>query len=149
MGQDSPRQLDYVWVNAAPTIPVGTPSNGALVTKVSFQDIMMEGVEIYVPPGPGGQVGIQLQLSGGVLLPFGANPAGGASYVFNAADWLIVDDVRLWYDLGIEVDQTFAIVEYNTGTFPHTVQFRFKTTQLVVPTPAAPVLTLVPIVQAS
>lgn len=149
MAQDSIRQLDYLWVPAAPTIPVSTPPTGPLITPVRFTDVILDGVEIYVPPGPGGQVGIQLQLSGGVLLPFSANPAGAASYVFAASDWIIPDDDRLWYDLGIEVDRTVSIVSYNTGTFTHTIQWRFKTHQIpaVVASPAP--LTLVPIVQAS
>lgn len=118
-----------------------------MVTPVAFTDIILDGVEIYVPPGPGGQVGIQLQMSGGVLLPFGAAPAGSASYVFAAADWIIPDDDRLWYDLGIEADKLVSIVSYNTGTFPHTIQWRFKTHQIPAAPASSATLTIVPIVQ--
>lgn len=149
MAQDGLRQLDYLWVPAAPVIPTGTVLPGTLITPVPFTDVILDGVEIYIPNGPAGQVGVQLQMSGGVLLPFGANPAGSVGYVFAASDWIIADGDRLWYDLGIEVDKTVQIVSYNSGTFPHTIQWRFKTHQ-IPPPPANPgTLTIVPIVQAA
>jgi hypothetical protein len=143
------RQLDYQVTNVAPAVPAGTPANGAVSTPVPLGgDRVLVVVELYVPPGSAGQVGAQLQLSGSVILPFAATPGGGASYVFNAGDWLIIDGDRLEYDIGMEVDSGLKIVTYNTGTFTHTWQWRFKTADVPAAQTASATAVIVPIVQA-
>jgi hypothetical protein len=136
---DGNRQIDYAWYPSAPTTPAGTLTTAPLVTPVNLGDVMLDHVDIMWPPGPSGAVGFQLQLSGGVLLPYNATPAGAASYVFKASDWLIADDTRMWFDLGIEVDSHLSIVTYNLGSHNHTVWFRFKTymVPLVAPNPVS------------
>jgi hypothetical protein len=147
MVQGALRQLDYEWVQAAPTCPPSTEVNAGQIDPVIFTDIYMLGVEVYIPPGPAGQCGFQYQLSGGAIFPFGAQLGGYAGYVYSASDWVTGDNLRLFYELGIEVDQTFRIMTYNIGLFPHTLQHRFKTAQIVPPAATVQAVSLVPITQ--
>jgi len=144
---DGNRQINYAWYASAPITPPGTLSTAPEFSPVVMGDVMLDQIEVLTPPGPAGALGWQLQLSGGVLLPYGATVAGAASYVYNAADWVVADDQRQWFDLGIEVDSGLSIVTYNVGNFPHTVWFRFKTES--VPTLAPAPVTVTPLALVS
>jgi hypothetical protein len=71
-------------------------------------------VEIVIPSGHRGLTGIAIANSGGQLVPYAQEPT-----------FLIGDDDRLEYDIGVEVDTGFQVCVYNTDVYPHNFYLRF------------------------
>lgn len=96
------------------TVPANTPSSAPQTFDISFPPRPVRQIEWMVPPGPRGNVGFQLGLAGTPLIPY------------NRDAWIIANgDTRQWNLEGVPDSGAWQVRAYNTGSFPHTLYFRF------------------------
>lgn len=96
-------------------IPAGTPIAAPVTVSLAFPPREVEAVEFRIPPGPSGNVGFALKFAGQQIIP---------SVV---PSWIIGDgEVLIWPLDGYGNSGAWALVGYNTGTFPHTIGVRFR-----------------------
>lgn len=96
------------------TIPAGTPANAPLVTQLSMPARIVERVQIAVPPGPRGNLGIALGAAGVQYLP--SNPGGFLTPDNQFIDWPLEDVIE---------SGAWQLIGYNTGQFDHSVEVVF------------------------
>lgn len=104
------------------TIPNGTakatPQNTSLVWREGYPI----AIEIFVPPGPAGLVGIQLLHSDTVIIPH------------DGSEFLITDNEKVIWPLeGFPTAPNYKIRAYNTDVFDHTIQVRMLFAELGSP----------------
>lgn len=93
--------------------PAGTLKAAPLVTALTWREGHPERVEIRVPPGPLGLVGVQIAHSGRVIIPR------------DASEFLETDDeVVSWPLDGFATGAAYTVRTYNTDVYPHAVQIR-------------------------
>lgn len=98
----------------AVTIPAGTPLASPVTESIAFPARIVTAVHWKVPPGPAGEMGWRLTMSGGVPVI----PTGGG--------WVITDnDSDTWPLQGQPDSGQWEVTGYNTGGFPHTVYLDF------------------------
>jgi hypothetical protein len=104
------------------TIPKGTPVAAPIETQMAMPARIVEAVEIRIPPGPRGVVGFQLASKGSQVIPV------------NAGAFLIGDNEVIYWGLENTLESgAWSCIAYNTGTYNHTLQFRFKLGLVRVP----------------
>lgn len=109
------------------TIPAGTASAAPITFGLTFPPRVVAEVEIVVPPGPRGEVGFQLAMSGFQVLPV------------ETGQYFVTDDEVIHWPLEGQVDSgAWQVIAYNTGTYPHTLEFRFLVDLVSVATVATP-----------
>ena len=98
----------------AVTIPAGTLQSAPASFALTMPSRVVTGIRWRVPPGPRGQVGWALVVSGAHVFPFGDT------------GWIVADDETDRVDF-TNAPQTGAwqLVGYNTGLLPHTVYLQF------------------------
>ena len=112
----------------AVTIPHGTPQSAPQTFACGFPPRVVVGIEILVPPGPRGNVGLQVAQSGGQVFPT------------EPGQFLVNDgEIIRWPVEGANTSGAWQVIAYNTGTFDHTVEVRF-----LVDLPARPSSELAP-----
>lgn len=95
------------------TIPSGTLQASPQVTNLVWLQGFPIRVELRVPPGPSGLVGIQLMHSGVVVIP-----RRGSAF-------LVTDDEIVGWDVeGYPSNPAWALRGFNTGVYDHTIQIR-------------------------
>lgn len=95
------------------TTPVGTALASPLITALNWRQGYPERVEIRVPPGPSGLVGIQLAHSGQVVIPH------------DPSEWLTTDDEAVIWPLdAYPYNPVWTVRTYNLDVYPHTIQVR-------------------------
>lgn len=87
---------------------------------MALGDSWLHRVQIDVPKGPNGALGLAVALNGVVIVPWAST-----------ATWLILDDDDLTFEVGTEVDRGLTVRSYNIGRWPHTAYFRFSYTPMV------------------
>lgn len=113
----------------SPTIPANTPASAGWTSPMVFPARTVEGIDVRVPPGPGGYVGWAIGAAGVPLIPL------------NPGQWIITDDEVLSWDLqGMLTSGVFTFFGYNTGRDPHTIYVRFRLGLLPPPSVAPPTL---------
>lgn len=96
------------------TIASGVLKAAPTTTVLTWREGYPEFVEIRVPPGPSGLVGIQVMHSDRVIIPKEANT------------FLVTDDeIVLWRLEGFPYNAVYKIRAYNEGFYSHTIQFRW------------------------
>lgn len=115
------------------TVPAGTPIANPQVTATIFDDgFTLEWVEIRMPPGPRGQVGVAITSSRVQLLPYTTGIT---------RNWLRLNDEDLHWDFYDMPDTgDYGVIAYNIGNYPHTFQVRYGVSLSPVastPNPAA------------
>lgn len=101
------------------TIPVGTLRTAPQNTNITFRQGFLDRIEIRIPPGPSGLVGVRIVHSGRVVIPYGRN------------DFLITDDeIVSWSLESYPTGEAWAIEGFNEGVYPHTIQFRLLYNEL-------------------
>jgi|SRR5215469_709969 len=97
------------------TVPAGTPVNAPITFPCVFQQGEVTEIDVNVPPGPSGNVGFFIA-------------AGGSQYVPRTiGSFVVVDDKYLTWPLTNAVTSgSWAVVAYNTGSVPHTLQVGFQ-----------------------
>lgn len=96
------------------TVPHGTLSTTPQVTTLAMPVRIIRWVEIIVPPGPAGRVGLRVASNRTQVIPV------------NVGAWLTNDNEKLRVDLETRVQSgAWQLIAYNTGIFDHTVTVRF------------------------
>lgn len=95
------------------TVPAGTTIAAPQSTVLGFREGDVERVEIRIPPGPSGLMGVALARSGRKMLPK------------NASEWLITDNEPVIWPLeGYGTSASWSVLAYNLDIFTHTFQVR-------------------------
>lgn len=105
------------------TIPAGTTAAAPAIADTSFRPGDVTEVELVIPDGCAGLVGVAVAQAHQVVIP----ATTGAWIVAN-------DEVIRWPLDGYLSSGSWQIVAYNTDVYPHTVYARF----LVSDAPASP-----------
>lgn len=96
------------------TIPAGTAIASPQTTALSFNDGVVEQIEITIPPGPSGLVGFRIGHSAQTIIPKSGN------------GWIIADDQFIKWPLqGFPTGNKWFFRGYNTDVFDHTIYLRF------------------------
>lgn len=96
------------------TVPAGTLITAPAEFDLSFDPREVRRIEIDIPPGPRGEVGFYLAVSGQRVIPF------------NGGQWIVANDEHLGWDTADYPDSgSWQLFAYNTGYYPHTLGVRF------------------------
>lgn len=102
--------------------PAGTLDTAPQTTALSFNDGVVQQIEILIPPGPSGLMGFRILHSGDVVIPY------------DRSKWIIADnEVIKWPLEGYPTGRAWAIRTYNLDAYSHTLYIRI----LVDETPRA------------
>ena len=95
-------------------IPAGTAIATPQTTAFSFNQGVVQRLEIIVPPGPSGLVGFRIRHSTQTVIPQ------------SGSGWIIADDEKISWPLEkYPVGNKWSLQAYNTDAFQHTLYFRF------------------------
>lgn len=95
------------------TVPAGTAIATPQTTPLLWRQGYPERVEIRVPPGPSGLVGIRILHSGTRVIPRSED------------EWLITDNEPVSWPLeGYPSNPAWSVQTYNTDIYPHDIQVR-------------------------
>lgn len=95
------------------TVPLGTAKTAPASFTLTWREGYVEFIEMRIPPGPSGLVGIQVLHSGARIIPKGQNA------------FLVTDnEVVRWELEGYPSGASYTVQAYNTGAFDHTIQLR-------------------------
>lgn len=96
------------------TVPAGTLKTAPQVTALAMPARVVREIEVIIPPGPRGNVGFQIGLANRQLLPY------------TAGSFIVSDDETIRWPLEeMPSSGAWQVIAYNTGQFPHTLEFRF------------------------
>lgn len=99
------------------TVPANTAASAYQTTDITFQPFDVSEIEIVIPPGPAGTVGIVIAASGSQVIPY------------NPGQWIITDnEIIRWPLEGFHDSGSWQVRAYNTGVFDHTIYIRFLLT---------------------
>lgn len=105
------------------TVPKGTQKTNLQYTDLTLPVAQVDIIDIRVPHGPLGTLGIALAMGGQQVIPF------------TSGTYLILDNDRIEWSLeDLPTSGAWQLVAYNTGQWDHTVYLRFH----VSPPPAGP-----------
>lgn len=113
------------------TVPAGTTQNNPAVFPATMPMMVVEWVEVIVPPGPRGAVGFWIGSHGQPIIPA----------TVGSPTWIVTDDEKSHWDLTGQMDSgDWQVQAYNTGIDAHTITVRFGLTKtpgagLVAPLP--------------
>jgi hypothetical protein len=108
------------------TIPAGTAITAGFSADISFPARVITQIDVLIPPGPRGEVGVGVGMAGVTVVP-----KGGTKYI-------IADDKLFTFPLENLPDSgAWSLYGYNTGTFDHTVTVYFYLEQIAAPAAAA------------
>lgn len=96
------------------TVPAGTPKASPLIVPCVFVFGTVTEIDIKVPPGPSGTVGFFVG-------------AGGSQYVpRTVGSYVVPDSDYITWPLDNAINSgSWSVTIYNTGNYPHTIQFGF------------------------
>lgn len=95
-------------------VPVGGTATAPQIFPLTMPSRSVRNVEIVIPDGVRGLVGIALGVGGTAVIP--SNPG---AYVFGN------DEVIHWGLEGFPDTGAWQLLAYNVGTFQHAIQLRF------------------------
>jgi hypothetical protein len=117
----------YMPVNVA--TPAQTAVSAPQSTSLALGDVLLRRIDLRIPPGPSGLVGVYIEQAGTQIWPWGTLPT-----------WITGDNDEFSVPIGTEIDNGVSIVTYNLDYNPHTLYFRFLVTPVsLVSNPAAAV----------
>lgn len=111
-GASSPQVLHSQVIVVTGLSPITAP----LVTPVDIGDAWLLSVQVRVPSGPSGVLGLRLVLNGLVIIPW----QGAGS------NWLILDRTIIDFAVETEVHGHVEINSYNTGFWQHSSYWLFS-----------------------
>lgn len=92
------------------TVPHGTAIATPQTSVLAMPPRVIRRVNLLFPPGPFGQVGIQLAIAGVQVIPYGSG------------QWIIGDDHLFPFDVaGLPTSGAWQLIAYNVGAYDHTV----------------------------
>lgn len=96
------------------TVTAGTAIASPQVTQLALGIRIVDRIEVRIPPGPRGEVGFWLGSAGVQIIPK------------NLGTFIVANDEELGWDLqDFMTSGAWEVHIYNTGTYNHTLQFRF------------------------
>src|SRR5215468_886729 len=99
----------------AVTIPAGTAIAAPVTISTAFEPLAVDKIDIWVPPGPLGQMGFRVASSRQQVIPW------------NAGAWVIANDELLSFPgTAYPNSGDWQVIGYNTGAFPHTIYVTFS-----------------------
>lgn len=114
-------------------VPASTPVASPALTDVSFQDGIVQWIEVDVPSGHNRLTGLQVLAAHGQAIPY------------TAGEFLVVSARELHYDITGFIDTgSFQANAYNTDVYDHTFYLRFGVLDFAYVTQAQPVAPLPP-----
>lgn len=100
------------------TVPAGTSSATPLDFPTTFNEGIVEKLEIIIPPGFSGLVGFKLVHSGTVVIPYQYD------------EWIISDSEKIeWTLQGYPTGSAWAVRAYNEDVYDHTMYLRYLVTE--------------------
>lgn len=109
------QRVEIKTVTVAAGVAVATPQSDALNWRQGYP----ERVEIRIPPGPSGLVGVRLLHSGTLVIPRSND------------EWLITDNEPVIWPLeGYAYNPNWTVQSYNLDVYPHTFQVRMLLNEL-------------------
>lgn len=113
------------------TTPAFTPVLTPLVTPLVWRQGYPVQVELRIPPGPSGLVGVALLHSGQQVIPYGSG------------EWIITDNEPvIWPLSNFPYNAKYAVKTYNLDVYAHSIQIRMlfnEIGQVSFTQPVAPV----------
>ena len=106
------------------TTPAGTLSTAPQVSTFVQPIVILQQIELVVPPGHLGLTGWALRLNGSHMVPFG-----------DFTTFIVADDERIVLPFDYEMPGNWQVATYNTDVNAHTHYVRY----LVADLPAVPV----------
>lgn len=103
------------------TVGRNVPATSPTSYTVSLGDVMLDKIDIRIPPGHNGTTGLRIVFNGSYIVPWSQ---GG--------DWLIMNDEALEVLVGTEVDTHLTLQLYNTDVYSHTAYLRFFYTPMTL-----------------
>lgn len=95
------------------TVPAATAIAAPQVTALKWRQGYPERVEIRIPPGPSGLVGVALAHSGTRVIPH------------DETEWLVTDDEPvIWPLTGYPSNPSWTVLAYNLDIYAHEFQVR-------------------------
>lgn len=111
------------------TIPTGSTRAAPVIFPMIFPSFVVLSIDVYVPPGPLGQMGFQIASSRQQVIPW------------NAGQWIVANADYLTFPVTDAPNSgDWQLIAYNTGAFPHTIWVRFALDP--IPLPVTPVVTI-------
>lgn len=99
----------------APSIPAGTAIAAPVTVAMTMPARLVRRVSIRFPPGPSGQVGVQLASSGVQIVPW------------DKGTFLVGENETLTFDLFGQIESgAWQLIGYNLGAFAHQVYVTFE-----------------------
>lgn len=111
------------------TVPAGTVIAAPTSDTLNLGDIWVYNISVRIPPGHCGFTGLSVQQAGSYLIPFGMTLA-----------YLIGNDDKLEFEIGVEIPGAFQFVTYNTDVLVHTFYIRIAYQPMVALNNPAPVI---------
>lgn len=117
------------------TVPAGTAKAAPQSTAAPVSNVVLNRVELRIPPGHGGLTGFSLQWNGVSIVPF-ASPA----------QFIVGDDDDLTFDINEQIGGGLVVVAFNTdAVLPHSFHLRFDVTPFALAASAPAGVVPVPI----
>lgn len=101
-------------------VPAGTSASAPMSTNPNVGDVILVAVRLVVPPGHAGFTGFRVDYASSTILPY-SNPPG----------WIITDDDKEQFPVGIEVGSSLRLVTYNTDILPHRFLGQLQVTDII------------------
>jgi hypothetical protein len=111
------------------TVPAGTAIATPQTTVVNLGDIWCYAISVRIPAGHCGFTGLAVIQAGSYLLPFG-----------QTLKYLIGNDDKLDFDIGVEIPGNFTLQTYNTDVLAHTFYVRIAYQPMVTVNNPQPVI---------
>jgi hypothetical protein len=97
------------------TIPAGTAIAAPAVTALTMPSRIVRRILVRFPPGPQGQVGVQLRSGDVQVIPW------------TTGTWLVGDGEAIpWEPTGTIESGAWQLAGYNTGAFDHTIYLTYE-----------------------
>lgn len=95
------------------TIPAGTPSTAPLTFTLAIPPRRVTEVQVQVPPGPRGEVGFAVAMSGRAILPY------------EPGAFIVTDNELVSWPLeDANTSGDWELIAYNSGTYTHSLYVR-------------------------
>lgn len=115
------RTLQVRYVRRDQTVNAGVAKASPVTASWDLGTVVLDSVNVRVPPGPSGLAGLAILYSGVNVVP--SEQPG----VF-----LVGDDEAWEFDIGVEVSGPLTLQLYNTDIYPHTFYLRAKVRDIAV-----------------
>lgn len=97
------------------TVPTTATKTVPHLARVAFPPRVVTDITVRVPPGPRGEVGFRVGVSGIPLLPI------------NPGEWIVTDNEVVDIPVqGYPTSGDWYLIAYNSGSYTHTLQVRFE-----------------------